>query len=86
MQARTHGSDRAAKCLCRIGIADVLEIAQHDHFAIAGREPHDGASQVLHVALADQILGSRGRGRRQTQVGLILEPDEQSIAQQPSRV
>ena len=61
MQTRTHGSNRAAKRLCRVGIADVLEIAQHNHFAISGGKPHDRASQVLHLALTNQILGEWNR-------------------------
>ena len=77
VQPRPHGSERAAERLRGVGVAHALQIAQHDDLSIAGRQTHDRAAQLLHVALPDQLVGGAGRRVVQTEIRfLLVQPDE----------
>ena len=75
MQTRAHGANRAANCRRRVEIAQLVEVAQYNGFAISHRQRDDGAPQRLDVTssfdIADRICvdGQRTVARRR----LILE-------------
>ena len=85
MQPRPHRPERAAERLRGVGVAHALQVAQHHDFPIPGRQTHDRAAQLLHVALPDQLVVGAGRRVAQTEIRFALvQPDEEPIAQEPS--
>lgn len=91
MQTRSYGSDRAFQRLRGLDITHFLQVAEHHRLAVAQRQRHHRASQLLNllgVGQRSQRIARRGcPGRRRVvplgerfELALLFHPPPHKIA------